>query len=47
MEVEGVIADSPGDGALFVGIRSLIGLALDAELHDEVPADGAGVNVHV
>ena len=30
MEVEGVVADSPSDCALFVGICNLIRLALDA-----------------
>jgi hypothetical protein len=38
------VADAPGDGALFARGRRLVGLALDAEVHDVVTADGAVVD---
>ena len=38
------VADTPGDGALFTRCRCLICLALDAEVHDVVSADGAVVD---
>jgi hypothetical protein len=38
------IADTPGDGALLARSGSLVGLALDAEVHDVVTADGAVVD---
>ena len=44
MEVEGVVADTPCDGALFGGGGRLVGLALDAQIHDVVAADGAVVD---
>ncbi len=44
VEVEGVVADAPGDGALLRGGGGLISLALDAQVHDVVAADGT--NVH-
>ena len=44
MEVEGVVADTPGDGALLCGGGRLVGLALDAQVHDVVTADGAVVD---
>ena len=44
MEVEGVVAHAPGHGALLRCSGSLISLALDAEVHDVVPADGAVVH---
>lgn len=46
MEVEGVIAHAPRDGAL-LRRRRLIRLALDAQIHDVVAADGAGVDLNV
>ena len=47
MEVEGVIADAPGLVALLGRVGHLVGLAVDARLHDVVPADGAVVDVDV
>ena len=41
------IADAPGDSALLAGGRRLVGLALDAQIHDVVTADGAVVNDNV
>ena len=38
------IADTPGDGALLGGGRGLVGLAVDAQIHDMVAADGAVVD---
>ena len=45
VEVEGVVADAPGDGALLV--TRLIRLALDARIHDVVPANRTVVYVDV
>lgn len=47
VKVEGVIADSPGDRAFFARSGSLICLALDAEVHDVISADGAVVDDNV
>ena len=44
MKVEGVIAHPPGNGALLASGAGLVGLALDAQVHDVVPADGAVVH---
>ena len=44
VEVEGVVAHPPGHGALLAGGAGLVGLALDAQVHDVVPADGAVVH---
>jgi hypothetical protein len=41
------VADTPGDGAFLARSRSLVGLALDAEVHDVVTADGAVVDDNV
>ena len=41
VEVEGVVAHPPGHGALLAGGGGLVGLALDAQVHDAVAADGA------
>jgi hypothetical protein len=41
------IADTPGDGALFARGRRLVGLALNAQVHDVVTADGAVVDDNV
>ena len=38
------IADAPGDGALLARGRRLVGLALDAEVHDVITADSAVVD---
>ena len=37
MEVESMVAHPPGHGALLTGSAGLVGLALDAEVHDVVP----------
>jgi len=47
MEVKGVIADSPCYCALFTRSRCLVGLTLDAEIHNVVTADGAVVDDNV
>mmetsp|Transcript_13236 Transcript_13236/g.33618 ORF Transcript_13236/g.33618 Transcript_13236/m.33618 type:complete len:211 (+) Transcript_13236:179-811(+) len=44
VEVEGVVAHAPRDCALVRGGARLVGLALDAQVHDVVPADGAVVH---
>lgn len=44
MEVEGVVADAPRDSAFFGGGGRLVGLALNAQVHDVVTADGAVVD---
>jgi len=44
MEVEGVVADSPCGVTLLTCGRHLVSLAIDAEIHDVVPADGAVVH---
>ncbi len=38
------VADSPGNGAFFARCRSLVRLALDAEIHDVVSANGTVVD---
>ena len=47
MEVECVVTHSPGHCALLTGGTGLVGLTLDAEVHDVVPADGAVVHHNV
>jgi len=44
VEVEGVVADSPRDSALLTRRRCLVGLAVDAQVHDVVTANGAVVD---
>lgn len=44
VEVERMVADAPGHGALLAGGRCLVGLALDAQVHDVVAANGAIVH---
>jgi len=39
-----MVANSPSDGALLAGCARLVRLALDAEVHDVVAADGAVVD---
>lgn len=41
------VADAPGDGALLARSRSLVCLALDAEVHDVVTANGTVINDNV
>jgi hypothetical protein len=41
------VADTPGDGALLARGRRLVRLALDAEVHDVVTANGAVVDDNV
>ena len=38
------IADPPGDGAFLASGTCLVGLAVDAQIHDVVAADGAVVD---
>ena len=38
------VADTPGDCAFFRCSRSLVGLAVDAKIHDVVAANGAVVD---
>ena len=47
MEVEGVVADTPSRSALVLHIGDLVGLTVDAGLHDVILADGTVVDVHV
>jgi len=47
VEVEGVIANSPCDGAFFVGSSALVGLTFDTEIHDMVSADSTVVDDNV
>ena len=42
-----MVAHPPGHGALLTGGTSLVGLALDAQVHDVVPADGTVVHHYV
>ena len=44
VEVERVVAHSPGHRALFWRSRRLIGLAFDAQVHDVIPTNGTVVN---
>jgi len=44
VEVERVVADTPGDCAFFRCGRSLVSLAVDAKVHDVVAANGAVVD---
>jgi len=44
VEVEGVVANAPGHGALLAGGGRLVRLALDAQVHDVVAANGAIVH---
>jgi len=46
VEVEGMIADPPGHSAFSV-LRSLVGLAFDAKIHDVVSANSAVVHDHI
>lgn len=47
MKVEGMIADTPSDGALLRGGRRLIGLTFNAEIHYVIAADGTIVHHNV
>jgi len=44
VEMEGVVAYSPGDCALFSGGSTLVCLTFNAQVHDVIPADGAVVD---
>jgi len=44
VEMEGVVADAPGHGALLASGGRLVRLTLDAQVHDVVAADGAVVH---
>lgn len=41
--MKSMVADTPSDCALFSGGSTLVGLALDAKVHDVIPADGTVV----
>lgn len=41
------VADTPSDSALFAGSGGLVGLAVDAQVHDVVAADGTVVDDNV
>jgi len=45
VKVKGVVARAPGHRAVFGARRRLVGLALDAQVHDVVAADGAVVDL--
>ena len=47
VEVECVVTHAPGHCALLTGGTGLVGLTLDAQVHDVVPADGAVVHHNV
>lgn len=47
VEVEGMIAGAPGDGALDAAVARLIRLALDARIHNVIATNGAVVNDNV
>ena len=47
VEVECVVTHPPGYRALLAGGTGLVSLALDAEIHDVVPADGAVVHDYI
>jgi len=47
MEMEGVIADAPGYGAFLAGSRCLVGLAVNAQVHDVVTANGTVVDNNI
>jgi hypothetical protein len=47
MEVKGVVAHTPCHHTLVARCRSLVRLALNAQVHDMVPADGAVVHHNI
>lgn len=47
VKVESMVADAPGDGTLLRGGRRLIGLTLNAQVHDVITADGTVVHDNV
>ena len=47
VEVESVVAHAPCSGALFLDIRYLLRLTVDARLHDMVLANSAVINMDV
>ncbi|TKR81818.1 hypothetical protein L596_015632 [Steinernema carpocapsae] len=44
VKVEGVVAGAPGDVAFLAGAGGLVRLALDAQVHDVVTADGTRIH---
>lgn len=47
MKVEGMVASSPGDGALFGARARLIGLALNAQVHNVISANSAVIHLNI
>jgi len=47
MEVEGVVANTPSSRALVLHIGDLIGLTVNARLHDMILANGTVVYVNI
>lgn len=42
-----MIADAPGHSALLEGVLVGIRLALDAQIHDGIPANGTSINSNI
>jgi len=47
VEMEGVIADTPGHGALLTGGRCLVGLTFNAKIHNVVSANGTVIDDNI
>lgn len=47
MEVESMVADTPGYCTLFAGSGCLVGLAFDAEVHDVITANSTVINDNI
>jgi len=47
VEMEGMIANTPRNSAFLTGGGGLVGLTLDAEIHDVVPTDSTVINNYV
>lgn len=47
VEMESMVADTPGYSALLRGCRSLVGLALYTEIHDVVPTNSTVIHHNV
>lgn len=44
MEVECMVADTPGHSAFFAGSRCLVRLTFDAQIHNVITADGTVID---